>query len=48
MKKNNEKKVAIKKIDVKSINKDFEILEDAITPSWGINCRKGSFGIWCN
>lgn len=38
----------IKKMDLKSVNKQFEILEDAVAPSWGINCRKGSFGIWCN
>jgi hypothetical protein len=38
----------IEKVNVAAANKDFEILEDTVAPSWGINCRHGSFGIWCN
>lgn len=45
-----DKKESLKmnKINIKEVNKDFEILEDSVAPSWGFNCRHGSFGIWCN
>lgn len=41
-------KVKMDKVDVKSANKDFEILEDTVAPSLGFNCRHGKWGVWCN
>ncbi|MFS7260869.1 hypothetical protein AB6887_12485 [Carnobacterium divergens] len=41
-------KFKMKEINMHAQKEDFELLEDSLTPSWGIACKGGSFGIWCN
>lgn len=41
-------KVKMNQVNIKTANKDFEILEDTIAPSLGFNCRHGKWGLWCN
>ncbi|WP_348922257.1 hypothetical protein [Enterococcus rotai] len=41
-------KFEMKEIQMQAQQEEFEILEDSVTPSWGIWCKGGSFGIVCN
>lgn len=38
----------MQKINLNVNDDKFEVLEDAVAPSLGINCKHGILGVWCN